>query len=184
MNNTDLLFALRQALTSREMGDVARFLDLLRQDLDFRQNQVEVEVLSVEGLTPSLPRYATPGAAGVDLQSVVDVTIAPGEQQAISTGLRLRIPKGFEGQIRPRSGMARKAQVAVTNSPGTIDSDFRGEVLVLLENRGYVPYSVAKGDRIAQLVITRVADATFVAVPAFYADSTERGDGGFGSTGR
>lgn len=129
-----------------------------------------------------LPRYQTPDAAGMDLHAVAAMTIAPGATAAVPTGLALAIPRGFEGQVRPRSGLAIKHAVTVVNAPGTIDSDYRGEVKVLLINHGREPFPIAAGDRVAQLVIAPVIQAELVEVDSL--SETERGAGGFGSTGR
>ncbi|MCB9565456.1 MAG: dUTP diphosphatase [Kofleriaceae bacterium] len=131
-----------------------------------------------------VPRYMTAGAAGLDLVAAVDapVIFAPGDRRAVGTGLAVAIPAGFEGQVRPRSGLARKLGVTVVNAPGTIDSDYRGEIVVLLINLGREPVALEPGERVAQLVIAPVAQAEIVEVEAL--DVTERGDGGFGSTGR
>lgn len=129
------------------------------------------------------PHYSSAEAAGADLYAMVPepLELLPGQRIAIPTGVRLEIPKGYEGQVRPRSGLAFKHGVTVLNAPGTIDSDYRGEVRVTLVNLGDVTYVVQRHDRIAQLVIAPVTRATFV--QAVLADS-DRGDGGFGSTGR
>jgi dUTP pyrophosphatase len=131
-----------------------------------------------------VPRYMTAHAAGLDLCAAVDtpVAIAPGERVAISTGLAMAIPEGFEGQVRPRSGLAREHGITVVNAPGTIDADFRGVVHVLLVNLGAQPFTVKPGERIAQLVIAPVVQAELAEVDELPA--TERGTGGFGSTGR
>ncbi len=123
-------------------------------------------------------------AAGLDLYAAIDVPIvlAPGARAAIGTGLALAIPAGFEGQVRPRSGLAREHGITVANAPGTIDADYRGHVLVLLVNLGDVPVTINSGHRIAQLVIAPVARAELVVVEAL--PETARGRGGFGSTGR
>jgi dUTP pyrophosphatase len=130
-----------------------------------------------------MPRYQTEHAAGIDLHAAIDesVVIAPGAAKMIGTGLALAIDPGFEGQVRPRSGLAAKHQVTVTNSPGTIDADYRGEVMVLLINHGREPVTIASTDRIAQLVIAPVVRAELVEVVEL--DMTTRGSGGFGSTG-
>jgi dUTP pyrophosphatase len=124
------------------------------------------------------------GAAGMDLASAADepIAIAPGGRVAVPTGLALEIPPGFEGQVRPRSGLARKFGITLPNAPGTIDSDYRGEVQVLLANLGGEPYVVNPGDRIAQLVIAPVVTAELEEAESL-ADS-QRGGGGFGHTGR
>jgi len=131
-----------------------------------------------------VPRYMTPGAAGMDLCAALDapITLAPGASVAVGTGLAMAIPHGFEGQVRPRSGLAMKHQVTVTNAPGTIDADYRGHVMVLLINLGREPFLINAGDRIAQLVIAPVVQPELVEVESL--DDTERGSGGFGSTGR
>lgn len=130
-----------------------------------------------------VPAYMTSGAAGMDLSSAEDgpVTLGPGERVAVATGLALEIPDGYEGQVRPRSGLARKHGVTLTNAPGTIDSDYRGEVTVLLVNLGREAHTIAPGDRIAQLVIAPVTRATLVEVQDL--SDTKRGSGGFGHTG-
>ena len=134
-----------------------------------------------EGL--ELPRYATDGAAGADVCAAVGdtVVLAPGERAAVPTGLVLEIPAGWEGQVRPRSGLAIRHGLTVVNAPGTIDSDYRGEVKVLLINLGAEPVSIRRGDRVAQLVVAPAPQAGFV--EAGDLADTERGAGGFGSTG-
>ena len=131
-----------------------------------------------------LPEPASAGAAGLDLRAAVGETrtLAPGVRALVSTGLVVEIPAGFEGQVRPRSGLALKHGVTVANAPGTIDSDYRGEVKVILVNLGDEPFEVRRGDRIAQLVVAPVAAVRVVEVEEVSA--TERGGGGFGSTGR
>jgi len=135
-----------------------------------------------EGLP--LPAYATPGSAGADLRAAVesDLWLAPGERRAVPTGFRLAVPEGFEAQVRPRSGLALGSGVTVANAPGTLDSDYRGELLVLLVNLSPAPVVLRRGDRIAQLVVAPVVRAEFELAPAL--EATSRGDGGFGSTGR
>lgn len=132
-----------------------------------------------EGL--ELPAYATQGAAGMDVLSAEDVTIAPGARHAVATGLAMAIPLGFEIQVRPRSGLALKHGITVPNTPGTIDSDYRGELKVILINHGSDPFEIRRGDRVAQLVLAPVTRAVWLAVDEL--DETERGEGGFGSTG-
>lgn len=131
-----------------------------------------------------IPRYMTASAAGLDLCAAIDepITIAPHARAAISTGLAMAIPDGFEGQVRPRSGLARESGVTLVNSPGTIDADYRGPVTVLLINHGAQPVTIKSGDRIAQIVIAPVVQAELV--EATELDETARGGGGFGSTGR
>jgi len=134
-----------------------------------------------EGL--SLPQYQTAGAAGMDICAAVEgsVVLQPGEIALISTGFAMAIPGGFEVQIRPRSGLAVKHGITLINSPGTIDSDYRGEVKVPLINHGRTPFTLRRGDRIAQMVVASVVRAVVVEVSEL--DSTDRGTGGFGHTG-
>lgn len=131
-----------------------------------------------------VPRYQTADAAGMDLHAALDqpMQVAPGAVVAVPTGLAMAIPRGWEGQVRPRSGLARNHAVTVANAPGTLDSDYRGPVMVLLINLGREPFTIEHGDRVAQLVIAPVAQAELVEVDELSA--TERGAGGFGSTGR
>lgn len=143
---------------------------------------VRVERLSHgEGLP--LPEYATSGSAGMDLRAAVasPVTLLPGQRRLVPTGLRMEIPEGYEGQVRPRSGLALRHGLTVLNAPGTIDSDFRGEVQVVLANLGSEPVEIGRGDRIAQLVIASVVRAELAVVPAV--EASDRGAGGFGHTG-
>ena len=130
------------------------------------------------------PRYMSDGAAGLDLCAALDadLVVAPGGRLAVPTGIALALPAGFEGQVRPRSGLALRHGLTVLNAPGTIDADYRGEVLVVLVNHGREPFTISPGDRIAQLVVAPVARATLTEVAAL--DESERGVGGFGSTGR
>lgn len=130
-----------------------------------------------------LPAYQTASAAGLDLAAAIDADIIlnPGARHSIATGLAMAIPTGFEGQVRPRSGLAAKHGVTVANSPGTIDADYRGEVLVILINLGNAPMTISRGMRIAQLIIAPVCQADIALVDDL--DNTERGKGGFGSTG-
>jgi dUTP pyrophosphatase len=131
-----------------------------------------------------LPRYMTPGAAGMDLCAALDApqTLQPGERAMIGTGLAFAIPAGIEGQVRPRSGLAREHGVTLVNTPGTIDSDYRGHCMVLLINHGSVAVTIQPNDRIAQMVIAPVTQAELVEVDEL--SETTRGAGGFGSTGR
>jgi dUTP pyrophosphatase len=131
-----------------------------------------------------IPAYMTEHAAGLDLCAAIDapIAIAPGSRAAISTGLAIALPPGFEGQVRPRSGLAKSHGVTVINSPGTIDADYRGPVTILLINHGAEPMTIEPGHRIAQLVIAPVVQAELVEVEDL--DATARGAGGFGSTGR
>ena len=133
-----------------------------------------------------LPVYETSGSAGMDLRAAVaedaPLTLAPGARALVPTGLRIALEPGYEAQVRPRSGLALKHGLTCLNSPGTIDSDYRGEVGVILINHGEEPFVIRRGERIAQLVIARHEQATLIEVEAL--DETARGTGGFGSTGR
>lgn len=133
-----------------------------------------------------LPAYETPGAAGADLRANLpdreDIVLAPGARALVPTGLRLAIPAGYEVQLRPRSGLALKHGITLPNTPGTIDSDYRGPLGVILMNAGQDPFDVAHGERIAQLVVAPVVQAEFLVADDL--SDTERGAGGFGSTGR
>lgn len=133
-----------------------------------------------EGLP--LPAYASEHAAGLDVVAAEDVTLEPGARHAVATGFAIAIPEGYEVQVRPRSGLALKHGITCLNSPGTIDSDYRGEVKVILANLGQEAFEVRRGERIAQLVPAPVLRAGFTEVAAL--ENTERGAGGFGSTGR
>jgi dUTP pyrophosphatase len=130
-----------------------------------------------------LPAPASPGSAGLDLRAVVDgeVVLRPGERLRVPTGLVLEIPPGWEGQIRPRSGLALKHGISVLNAPGTIDSDYRGEVAVILVNLGETPFAIQRGDRIAQLVLARAETIEWEETGLL--EESDRGEGGFGSTG-
>ena len=132
-----------------------------------------------EGLP--LPAYATEGAAGMDVVAAESLVLAPGARHAVATGFAFAIPDGYEVQVRPRSGLALKHGVTCLNTPGTIDSDYRGEVKVILANLGTEPFPIERGDRIAQLVAAPVQRAVFDEV--YDLDNTVRGSGGFGSTG-
>ena len=129
-----------------------------------------------------LPRYASEDAAGLDVSAAEDLTLQPGKRHAVSTGFAIEIPRGYEVQVRPRSGLAIKNGITCLNTPGTIDSDYRGEVKVILINLGEEPFEVRRGERIAQLVPAPVLRADFV--EATELAETARGSGGFGSTGR
>jgi dUTP pyrophosphatase len=144
----------------------------------------EVRIRRLEhGHGLELPRYASDGAAGADLCAAVDASLilSPGARAAVPTGLVVELPPGWEGQVRPRSGLALRDGLTVANAPGTIDSDYRGELKVLLVNLGDRPVEIARGDRIAQLVVAPVAQAVFREADELGA--TDRGSGGFGSTG-
>ena len=131
-----------------------------------------------------LPAYMTPQAAGMDICAAIetDQLIKPGERALIPTGLAMAIPNGFEVQVRPRSGLAIKHGIGIINSPGTIDADYRGEVKIGLINLGDAPYTIHRGDRIAQLIVQQVYQASITLVDEL--DKTERNDGGFGHTGK
>jgi dUTP pyrophosphatase len=128
-----------------------------------------------------LPAYATPGAAGMDVVAAEDVTLAPGARHAVATGFAVAIPPGYEIQVRPRSGLALKHGISVPNAPGTIDCDYRGELKVILINHANEAFAIARGDRVAQLVLAPVTQAVWNEVAEL--DETARGAGGFGSTG-
>ena len=133
-----------------------------------------------EGLP--LPSHATGGAAGLDVVAAEELVLAPGQRHAVATGFAVAIPEGYEVQVRPRSGLALKHGITCLNTPGTIDSDYRGEVKVILANLGSEPFAIKRGERIAQLVPAPVLKASFREVESL--DETQRGAGGFGSTGR
>ena len=130
-----------------------------------------------------LPDYETAGAAGMDIRAALDenVTLRPGEIRMIPTGLAVSIPPGYEGQVRPRSGLALKHGIGMVNAPGTIDSDYRGEIGLILINWGKRPFVINRGDRIAQMLISRVYRADIIEVDDL--DATQRGEGGFGHSG-
>lgn len=145
---------------------------------------VPIPVTRAAGCDLPLPSYQTAGSAGMDLAAAIEgeIAIPPGEWRLIPTGLHVAIPEGLEGQVRPRSGLALRHGVTVLNAPGTIDSDYRGEVKIALVNHGREPFVVRRGERVAQLVICPVARAAWQPVAAL--DETPRGAGGHGSTGR
>lgn len=136
-----------------------------------------------DALDLPLPEYATSGSAGVDLCSAVTCTIQPGTWEKISTGLKIALPQGYEAQIRSRSGLAAKNGVVVLNAPGTIDADYRGELVVLLFNHGKDPFEVTRGMRCAQLVIAPVSTVAWIEQSVDQGADTQRGEKGFGSTG-
>ena len=145
-------------------------------------DKVEVRVMRLNnGAGLPLPGYATDGAAGMDVCAAEGLTLRVGKRHAVATGLAFAIPYGFEVQVRPRSGLALKHGITCLNTPGTIDSDYRGEVKVILANLGEDDFVIGRGDRIAQLVVAPVTQAAMVEVDAL--DETARGVGGFGSTG-
>jgi dUTP pyrophosphatase len=148
-----------------------------------RSPEVEIELMRLphgDGLP--LPAYASDGAAGLDVVAAEELLLAPGARHAVATGFAIAIPEGWEVQVRPRSGLALKHGITCLNTPGTIDSDYRGEVKVILANLGGEPFEVRRGERIAQLVPARVHRAAFRETATLSA--TARGSGGFGSTGR
>jgi dUTP pyrophosphatase len=132
----------------------------------------------------ALPDYATPGAAGMDLRAAVtgEIVLAPGGRALVPTGLRLALPRGWEAQVRPRSGLALRHGIVLPNAPGTIDADYRGELQVIVWNTGGEPFTIRRGDRIAQLVVAPVGRVLWDERDAL--PDSERSDGGFGSTGR
>jgi dUTP pyrophosphatase len=148
------------------------------------ETPIPIPVLRVGGRGEplELPRHQTAGAAGMDLRADEPVDLAPGERRLVPTGIAVAIPPGWEGQVRPRSGLALKLGLGMVNAPGTIDSDYRGEVGVILVNWGRERVQLARGERIAQLVVAPVTRAALQEVTELPA--SERGGGGFGSTGR
>ena len=145
--------------------------------------KVAIKKLS-NGQDLPLPHYATPGSAGLDLLAAIDqeIELKPGARMAVATGIAIELPLGAEAQVRPRSGLALNHGITCLNSPGTIDSDYRGEVGVILVNLGQAPFVIRRGERIAQMVIARHEQAAIAEVESL--DETARGAGGFGSTGR
>lgn len=143
---------------------------------------MQVQIINKSGF--ELPEYKTEGAAGLDLQAVLDspVTLKPLERSLVKTGLFIALPKGFEAQVRPRSGLAYKQGITVLNTPGTIDADYRGEIGVILVNLSNENCTIEHGDRIAQLVIAKHETIQWKAVEVL--EDTSRGSGGFGSTGK
>jgi dUTP pyrophosphatase len=144
---------------------------------------VKLRILRLpHGADLPLPIYATSGAAGMDLRSVETLTLKPGARALVATGIAIALPDHHEAQVRPRSGLAIKHGITVLNSPGTIDADYRGEIKVPLINLGTEDFVIARGDRIAQMVVAPVTTAELLEVEAL--DETARGAGGFGSSGR
>jgi len=143
--------------------------------------KIDLPCVSTSGI---FPRYQSKYAAGADLQAAIyeDLVLKPGQRELIPTGLRIELPEGFEAQIRPRSGLAVKQGITIVNAPGTIDSDYRGEIKVLLINLGHSDYTIKRGDRIAQMVICPVVTANFIIQESM--NETLRSRGGFGSTGK
>lgn len=141
---------------------------------------IKVKIKAAEGIT--LPAYATAGASGMDIRACEAAVIKAGGRGCVATGLFIEVPDGFEAQIRPRSGLALKHGITVLNTPGTIDSDYRGEIRVILANLGDEDFKIEPGDRIAQMVFAEVTKAALIPVDEL--NDTERAAGGFGSTGR
>lgn len=150
----------------------------------FTKLYISMKIKIVNRSHHALPQYATALSAGLDLRANLeeDITLQPMERRLVSTGLSIALPEGYEAQVRPRSGLALKHGITLLNTPGTIDADYRGEIGVIMVNLSDTPFNIADGDRIAQLVIARYEQAEWEAVEAL--DSTERGDGGFGHTGK
>jgi dUTP diphosphatase len=144
--------------------------------------RIDVQRVGSRGEPLPLPSYATSGSAGLDLRADAPVILRPGQRALVPTGLSLAVPPGYEGQVRPRSGLALRNGVTCLNSPGTLDSDYRGELCVILVNLGQEEIAVARGDRIAQLIVAPVSRAELAEVAELPA--TGRGPGGFGHTGR
>jgi dUTP pyrophosphatase len=144
---------------------------------------LEEPIIFCTGNPEAIPAYQSDGASGADLKARLaqDLVLAPGARALVPTGVRLQIPRGLEAQVRPRSGLAVRHGISVLNAPGTIDSDYRGEVQVILVNLGQEEFRIKSGDRIAQLVFSPVVRVSFRAQPRI--DETPRGSGGFGSTG-
>ncbi|MCF8472749.1 MAG: dUTP diphosphatase [Sphingomonadaceae bacterium] len=144
--------------------------------------KVDIRVKRLDhGAGLPMPAYATSGAAGMDITAAESLTLHPGKRHAVATGFAFAIPDGYEVQVRPRSGLALKHGITCLNTPGTIDSDYRGEVKVILANLGDEDFVINTGDRIAQIVVAPVTQGMMIEVDAL--DDTERGTGGFGSTG-
>jgi len=147
-------------------------------------NSVNVAITREPGCEDlALPAYETEQSAGMDLRAAVteSITLQPGARDLIPAGIRIALPPGYEAQVRPRSGLAIKKGISLLNSPGTIDADYRGEIRVIMANLGQEPFTINRGDRIAQLIIAPVTQATWQEVDSL--DETERGTGGFGHTG-
>ena len=149
--------------------------------LNFASNMVKIKVVNT-GHQP-LPAYATPQSAGLDLRANIEapITLHPLERRLVPTGLHIALPDGYEAQVRPRSGLALKHGITVLNTPGTVDADYRGEIMVLLVNFSNEDFVVKDGERIAQMVLAQYAKASFESVEVL--DETERGEGGYGHTG-
>ncbi len=144
---------------------------------------IELKIKKIDDYDLPLPAYETKGSSGMDIRAWTeeDIVLNPGEIKLVPTGISISLPRGYEAQIRPRSGLALKHGIGFVNSPGTIDSDYRGEIGIIMTNFGSEPFTVKKGDRIAQMVIARIYQARILEVDDL--DSTTRGDGGFGHSG-
>jgi dUTP pyrophosphatase len=143
--------------------------------------KIDVQVQKLDAAMP-VPKYAHEGDAGVDLYSAADITVQPGQRALVPTGLKMAIPAGYEGQVRPKSGLALKHGLTVLNTPGTVDAPYRGEVGVIVINHDAKdPYKIKKGEKIAQMVFNKVEHVSFSEVGSL--DATTRGEGGYGSTG-
>jgi dUTP pyrophosphatase len=144
---------------------------------------IELKIKKTGDYDLPLPAYETKGSSGMDIRAWTeeDIVLNPGEIKLVPTGISISLPRGYEAQIRPRSGLALKHGIGFVNSPGTIDSDYRGEIGIIMTNFGSEPFTVKKGDRIAQMVIARIYQARILEVDDL--DSTTRGDGGFGHSG-
>lgn len=145
--------------------------------------KIELKIKKPDNYDLPIPAYETKGSSGMDLRAWMeeDITLNPGEIKLVPTGISISIPRGYEAQIRPRSGLALKHGIGLVNSPGTIDSDYRGEIGIIMTNFGKEPFIIRRGDRIAQMVIARIYQARVLEVDDL--DSTVRGDGGFGHSG-
>lgn len=141
--------------------------------------EMKIKKLSEEA---KIPRYAKPGDAGLDVCSIEDFVINPGERYMAKTGLAFEIAEGYELQVRPKSGLASKYGISIVNTPGTLDSGYRGELMVIMINHGKDPYHASKGDKIAQIVVNKYEHVNFKEVDEL--SQTDRGEGGFGSTGK
>ena len=146
--------------------------------------KIKIKRLSADYANIPLPHYATPGSAGMDIRAAVkeDIFLEPGKVELVSTNISVEIPLGFEIQVRPRSGLAANHSIGILNSPGTIDSDYRGEVKIILMNFGKENFKISAGDRIAQLIVSKIYNAKIEEVDDL--NSSKRGDGGFGHTGK
>ena len=173
LKKTILVFS-RKNPYAKEQGNIIKLII---------QGKYTVLTVSIQRMCPlvPLPSYALPGSSGLDLCAIEAVLLGPGKWFAVPTGLKIEIPEGYEGQVRPRSGLALKHGVTVLNSPGTIDASYRGEIKVLLINLGSAPFVVERGMRMAQLVICPVFCVTLKEVS--FIEKSLRGEGGFGSTG-